>query len=232
MKKIFIFPKLLLFCIPFVLLASCIKNDNGIAGDAKVMFHNMVPTGVAQDFYFNGVKYGSAVAFGSSSSYVTLPIADSQNGTIFNILSKRTLTAIVTDSLTQTLRLGKKYSLFYAKTSATDSVLRFYEDDVRTTDTTQAKVIFRNFGYNFSNRIWIRNEGNTINDTLSNGESTTYINLPINSTSKLYFNNLDSLSKVDTLTASTFAKGKIYTILIYGSATGVLQKRVVTNNIQ
>lgn len=231
MKKIsFLIPKLLLLSFAALMLVSCIKNDNIIDGDAKVKFHNSVQTGVAQDFFFNGVSYTSALTYGSSTDYVIIPIRGKNTGQEYTIISKNTKTINATDTIKETLKIGKNYSIFYKKTSDKDSSMFFHEDDVsiNVDSANLAKLQFINLGYTLKGKVNIYNLNKKYNRTLSNGEMTEYIYVPIDLNAKVFLKIIDS-AKIDTITASSFIKGKTYTILIDGSKTGVLQQRLISN---
>ncbi|RZK11640.1 MAG: DUF4397 domain-containing protein [Flavobacterium sp.] len=224
------FPALL--TISFVLLiiclvTSCIKNENLIKGDTKIRFFNTVGE-LSQDFYLDGKRVSTGIGYGSNTEYTVF-----EGDKTYNVLSKNTGTKITSDSISQTFSIGKNYSVFYAKTSATDSVLKVYEDDL-TPDTSKSRLFFINVGYTLGSRVSIRNETSSFTKTLGNGETSGYIVLPTGKNSKIYLNLADSTSVIDTISYTNFYKGKTYTILIdgvnKGASKGKLKERLIVNN--
>lgn len=208
------------------LIMSCAKSDN-TDYDAKVRFFNVVNQ-ASQDFYLNGVKLSTGISYGSNSDYI-VTAADKD----YNIFAKNTGTTVVSDSIKSKLLVGRNYSVYYYKTSALDSVLKVYEDNL-TPDTSKSRLFFINLGYTLNSRVMIRNETSSFAITLGNGESSGYINIPTGVSSKLYLNLTDSTSVVDTISYTNFYKGKTYTILIdgvsKGASTGKLRERLIANN--
>lgn len=224
------------FLIGFILIiSSCIKNNDLIAGDAKIKFFNFVNTGAAKDFYLDSGKYASGVSYGSSVSYTVVPVNSFPAGQVYRFMVKNTLKP---DSLKgtakQLIQVGKNYSAYYTKTKLVgnkqDSLLVIYEDNL-TPDPDKAKLIFLNLGYNLSNKVYIRDEKTTYEATLDYNEKTDYKYITIDpKAAKIYMNNLDSASVIDTISGINFSKGKIYTILIDSDKGGKLLKRVLGNN--
>ncbi|WP_316803837.1 DUF4397 domain-containing protein [Pedobacter nototheniae] len=224
------------FLFGFILIiSSCIKNNNLIAGDAKIKFFNFVNTGVAKDFYLDSGRYASNVSYGSSVSYTVVPVNNFPDGQTYNFIVKNTLkSGTLPGAAKQLIQVGKNYSAYYTKTKLVggkqDSLLVIYEDNVKP-DPDKAKLIFLNLGYNLSNKVYIRDANTTYEATLGYNEKTDYKFITIDPTAaKIYMNNLDSAMIIDTISGTSFSKGKIYTILIDSDKAGRLLKRVLGNN--
>ncbi|UKT64609.1 DUF4397 domain-containing protein [Pedobacter mucosus] len=239
MKRIpFQIPKIILLFTLILMFASCIKNDNIIEGDAKVKFHNVVQTAGNQTFYFNGVVYGAALAYGNSSDYLVIPIKDKGLGQEYTIISKKIVTTIApplttitpTDTIKETLKVGKNYSVYYRKINNKDSSMYFYEEDlsIKTDSAECAKIKFLNLGYTLQSKVNVFNLNKKYNRTLGYGEMTEYIYVPIDSNAAVSLNLVNS-TVVSKIAAASFIKGKTYTILIDGTAAGVLQQRLISN---
>ncbi|GGI24046.1 DUF4397 domain-containing protein [Pedobacter mendelii] len=221
------FLKTFLFIGIICLMMSCVKNDN-FDLDTKVRFFNVVDQ-AAQDFYLSGTRLSTGISYGNNSSYI-VAAGDKE----YQIIAKNAGMQLGNDTLKYTLDVGKNYSVYYIKTSAKDSVLKVYEDDL-TPDTSKSRLFFINVGYTLSSRVSIRNEDSKIiNTTLGNGEKSGYIIIPTGKNSKLYFNLTDSTGVIDTISYTNFYKGKTYTILIdgvnKGTSTGKLRERLIVNN--
>lgn len=234
-KQSFVIVKLS-FLFAFILIfSSCIKNNDLIAGDAKIKFFNFVNTGAAKDFYLDSARYVIGVSYGSSVSYTVVPVNSLQGGQSYRFMVKNTQKP---DSLKGTVKrvieVGKNYSAYYTKTKLVagkqDSLLVIYEDNLKP-DPDKAKLIFLNLGYNLSNKVYIRDENKTYEATLDYNEKTDYKFITIDpKAAKIYMNNLDSTKVIDTISGINFSKGKIYTILIDSDKGGKLLKRVLGNN--
>lgn len=209
------------------LITSCAKTDN-FDRDTKVKFFNVVNE-AAQDFYLNGNRLATGITYGNNSDYI-VAAGDKE----YQIIVKNAGTQLGNDTLKYTLGVGKNYSVYYTKTSAKDSVLKVYEDNL-TPDTANARLFFINLGYTLKSRVSIRNETSTIlKTTLGNGENYGYIVMPVGKNSKLYLNLADSTSVIDTISYTNFFKGKTYTIIIdgvnKGPSIGKLRERLIANN--
>ncbi|MCZ4244489.1 DUF4397 domain-containing protein [Pedobacter punctiformis] len=232
MKKPSFFILKLSFLIGFILIiSSCIKNDNLIAGDAKIKFFNFVNTGAAKDFYLDSAKYVTGASYGNSAGYTIVPVSTFPGGQSYRFMVKNTLKP---DSLKGTLKylieVGKNYSVYYTKNKKLDSMLVIYEDNL-TIDPDKAKLIFLNLGYNLSNKVYIRDEKKSYEVNLNYNEKTDYKLIDIDpKLAKIYMNNVDSVNVIDTISGTNFSKGKIYTILIDSDKAGRLLKRVLANN--
>lgn len=221
LKLLFAFFALTLF------LVSCVKNENTNDYDTKVRFINLVDER-AQDFYLNGIRVATAVGYGSNSSYITA-VGDKE----YSIFAKNTATQVVSDSLKYSLGVGKNYSVYYSKTTATDSLLTVLEDNL-IRDTASVRLFFINLGYTLGSRVSIRNQSSTFSKILGIGENSGYVKLPGNKTSDIYLNLLDSVNVIDTILFTNFVKGSNNTILIdglnKGNKKGKLQARVIVNS--
>ena len=214
----------LFLCGAICLITACVKSDNTDL-DTKVRFINVVD-GASQDFYLNNVLVSNSVGYGTNSAYA-VTAADK----LYTILAKNTGTQNVSDSISEKLRVGRNYSVYYYKTSPQDSLLKIYEDDL-TPNGDSARVLFINLGYTLRSKVNIKTPAMTT--TLGFGEKTGYISLKADSTSKMSFNLVDSANVVDVIVPTIFSKGKTYTILIdgvtKGVGTGKLRERLITNN--
>lgn len=208
-------------------LVSCVKNENTNDYDTKVRLINVIDE-KAQDFYLNGIRIATAVGYGSNSSYITM-VGNKE----YNIRTKNTATQSGGDSLKYSLGVGKNYSVYYTKTTATDSLLTVLEDDL-TRDTASVRLFFINHGYTLGSRVSIRNQSSTFSKILGLGENSGYIKLPPNKTSDIYLNLLDSVNVIDTILYTNFVKGSNNTILIdgvnKGSRRGKLRERVIVSS--
>nr|WP_199158103.1 DUF4397 domain-containing protein [Pedobacter sp. ASV2] len=234
-KQSFVIVKLSFLFVFILIFSSCIKNNDLIAGDAKIKFFNFVNTGAAKDFYLDSARYVIGVSYGSSVSYTVVPVNSLQGGQSYRFMVKNTQKP---DSLKGTVKriieVGKNYSAYYTKTKLVagkqDSLLVIYEDNLKP-DPDKAKLIFLNLGYNLSNKVYIRDENKTYEATLDYNEKTDYKFITIDpKAAKIYMNNLDSTKVIDTISGINFSKGKIYTILIDSDKGGKLLKRVLGNN--
>lgn len=207
-------------------LVSCVKNDN-LDYDTKVRFFNTVDE-KAQDFYLNGLKIAPSITYGTNSSYITA-VGEKE----YNIFARNTTTTLISDSIKYLLKVGRNYSVYYSKTSSTDSILTVLEDDL-TRDTAQVTLFFINLGHTLGSKVSIRNESSTFVRTLGLGENSGYIKMPPGKNSKIYLNLLDSLNVIDTISYTSFTKGVKYTILIdgvnKGSRKGKLKERLIVNS--
>jgi len=208
------------------LVTSCIKSDNTDL-DTKVRFFNVIDE-AAQDFYLNKVLVSSSIGYGSNSSYI-VTAADK----IYTVFAKNTGTQNLSDSISETLKVGRNYSVYYYKSSAKDSLLKVIEDDL-TPSKDSARILFINLSYTLASKVSIRNETSSLNFPLGNGESSGYVKVPIAKSSKLSFNLGDSTNVIDTISYTNFNKGKTYTILIdginKGGSKGKLRERLIANN--
>lgn len=229
----FVIPKILLFLSTLLLLSACIKNDSTIAGDAKVIFSNYVSTGLSKDFYLDSVKYGSSVSYGSSTAYVVIPVNTYlPEGQTYKFSAKNFNTTLgLKGSLSQLIKIGKNYSVFYTKTKGTtpDSLLLFHEDDLKP-DVNNTRLFFINLGYTLGSKVVIRDSLNTFTKTLDYGEMTDYIPVRFAGKNKIYVNLVDSANVVDTLKSNRFSTGKIVTIVLDGNKGGKLLERLIANN--
>ncbi|MGY3052829.1 hypothetical protein ACVWYG_001025 [Pedobacter sp. UYEF25] len=208
-------------------ISSCIKNSDFIKGDAKVKFYNTVETGKAQDFYLGPDRYGSGVVYGANTPYVVVP---GDSAIKYNVISKNTAspTAGPNASAEYSFNIGKNYSVFYTKSSATDSLLFIKRDDV-TPDPDKAKIFIINLGYTLLSKVLVSDSLKTFADTnLGYNDTFGYVKLDP-ATTRLYFKQVDS-TRQDSVVSKSLAKGKVYTILIDGSSTGAMRTRLVTEN--
>jgi hypothetical protein len=224
----FIIPKLLLLMMGMFLIASCIKNENDVVGDTKIRFYNYVIRDTTQDFYIDSLRLAPSIAYGSGSSYLQVPIK-SMNGRNVKIISKNSSQKIANNSIEKLLQLGRFYSVYYTREKPTDSLLKFYEDDLTISDKEKAKVQFINLGYTLKSKVNIRNENGVIQLNLGYGEKSDYFLVNIDKNASIYSNVTDSIH-ADTILYTRFSKGKVYTILIDGSKIGKLQQQLIVNN--
>ncbi|TDG36840.1 DUF4397 domain-containing protein [Pedobacter changchengzhani] len=127
------------------------------------------------------------------------------------------------------VEIGKNYSVFYTKTNVNDSSLFVIKEDL-TIDTAKTKLLFVNLGYTLKSRVVVRDSLKTFTKTLGYGEKSDYLFLNFAVKNKLYLNLVDSVGVVDSISASNFSKGKIFTILIDGTNIGKLKERLISNN--
>ncbi|WP_231463026.1 DUF4397 domain-containing protein [Pedobacter sp. Leaf132] len=205
---------------------ACVKNDNNDY-DTRVRFLNAIDQG-AQDFYLNGLKVAPAVVYGSSSSYITAA-GDKE----YNVYARGAGTSSISDSIKYLFSVGKNYTVYYTKKSATDSVLTVLEDDLAR-DASSVRLFFINLGYNLSSNVNIRNESSSVVKILGPGENSGYIKLPVDADANIYLNLLASPNVTDTILNTNFVKGNTYTIMIdgvnKGTNAGKLQKRVIVSS--
>ncbi|WP_316832182.1 DUF4397 domain-containing protein [Pedobacter aquatilis] len=208
------------------LMLSCAKSDN-VDYDTKVKFYNVINE-ASQDFYLNGVKLSTSIGYGSNSDYIVAAGDKS-----YNVFARNTGTTLISDSIKTTFAIGKNYSVYYYKTSAADSVLVVYEDDL-TPNADMAKVQVINLGYTLGSKVNIKNRNSTVTLSIGPNEKSDYFFLPIDTNSRLSFNLADSTNVVDTISYTNFYKGKTYTILIdgvnKGASKGKLRERLISNN--
>jgi len=229
----FLIPKILFVFAGSLLLSSCIKNNSNIAGDAKIIFANYVSTGLSKDFYLDSIKYGAGISYGSSSSYVVVPVntflPDGQTYK-FSVKDLNT-TSTLKGSLSQLVKIGKNYTVFYTKNknNPADSLLLIHEDDL-SLDPNRTRLFFINLGYTLGSKVVIRDSLNTFNKTLDYGEMTDYIPVRFGGKNKIYVNLVDSVNVVDTLRANSFSVNKVVTIVLDGTRGGKLLERLIANN--
>lgn len=218
--------KLITLALFMVFVSSCIKSNDFIKGDAKVRFYNTVETSLPQDFYLNADRFGTAVRYGANTPYVVVP---GDSAIVYKIVAKNTSsTAGPSAAFDYTFNIGKNYSVFYTKSSVSDSLLYIRQDDV-TPDTAVAKVFIINLGYSLKKPVQVRDSTNTAaKKVLAYKDNSGYLKLNP-ATTRLYFTITDSTTK-DSLPGRNFFKGKIYTILLDGSQTGDLRTRLITVN--
>ena len=208
-------------------LSSCIKNNDFIKGDSKVKFYNTVLTGKAQDLYLGADRYGSAVSYGNNTPYVVVP---GDSASKYNVIVKNT--ASPTDGANASLEygfsIGKNYSVFYTKSSPTDSLLYIKQDDV-TPDPLKAKLLIINLGYTLKSKFSFRDSLGVISEKiLAYKENSGYLKLDPKSL-RIYLKLADSVRQ-DSLLGKSLVVGKVYTLLIDGSKSGKLQTRLITEN--
>lgn len=226
--KAFTFLKLSFLFAVVCLITGCVKNDNLIKGDTKIRFFNNVEQ-LSQDFYLNGIRNTTTtgISYGNSTDYLVF-----EGDKEYNISAKNTGTTKIGDSIRYTFGIGKNYSVFHAKTSETDSLIRVYEDNL-TPDTANARLFFINLGYTLGSKVVIKSRTSTL-ATLANGENSGYVVLPPGLNSKIFLNLVDSISVIDTISYTNFYKGKTYTIIIdgvnKGANKGKLKERLIVNN--
>ncbi len=223
-KNLFKPSVIFLLCV-LTALTACIKNNDLIEGQSKIRFHNMAVGTISQDFFLDSVRYAPSIAYGSSSAYIVVP-----GNRTYSVLSKNTGRNGTITSLKQALKVGSNYSVFFAKKSATDSLLYFFEDDLKSDTTQGSKLLFLNLGYTLKSKVVLRDSLKSINQNLGYGEKTPYVFIKFNNKNPLYVNLVDSADVIDTIKASNFYKGKVYTILFDGSKTGKLQTKIIANN--
>lgn len=225
----FIIPRLFLLMMGMFLITSCIKNENDVAGDTKIRFYNFVLSDTSQDFYIDSLRLATSIAYGSSSSYLLVPIKDATKGRNVKIISKISSQKNTNNSIEKLLELGRFYSVYYTREKPTDSLLKFYEDDLTISNKEKAKVQFLNLGYTLKSKVNIRNESGAIQLNLGYGEKSDYFLVDVDKGSSIYSNVTDSI-RADTILYTRFSKGKVYTILIDGSRIGKLQQQLIVNN--
>jgi len=227
MKNVsFLIPKISLCLIAVFLLGSCIKKDNFIQGDAKIRFFNTILADTS-DFSLNDIINTRAVSYGTNSSYAIVAINSLDLGEMYKITATKTRSTTPGISIDQKLEIGKNYSVFYTKNIAGDSSILFYEDNL-TPVPTKAKLLFINLGYTLGSKVIVRDSLSSFPETsYGYGEKSDYIEVDPTKT-RIYFKLTDSVRQDSTLGKELVA-GKVYTILIDGSVTGKLQKRLVPN---
>lgn len=220
--------------ISFVLsLGACIKNDNFIKGDAKVRIFNSVVSDTTRNFYFNQALYNSqpsiaALASATNTSYFVV-----EGEKEYLIDSRNSITGVTNGSITQTFDLGKNYSIYYTKedNQATTKPKMLILQDLVRQDTSKAQVMFINMGYTLASEVIIKSRDNSYTTSLGYGKKSEYVPISIlKPSSTLLFNLKDSVGVVDSISYSNFNKGRVYTIILEGTAGGKLKERLVPNN--
>ncbi|GGE66865.1 hypothetical protein EV200_10861 [Pedobacter psychrotolerans] len=214
-----------------ICISACIKNDNFIKGDAKIRIFQASVLDTTQNFFLNGRQLGSSTTYGTNSSYIVEP-GDSSYKISSRIL---TSTSDLASLDNQRLVIGKNYSVFLTKASASaPSSLLFMEDDVKIgTDST--KLIFLNLGYTLGSPVLVTDTGKAFSPfNMAYGEKFTR-KIKLNKSTKISF-TITSITPtnpkpvVAVLDSPTLLNGKVYTVLIDGSKVGDLQTRLVTGN--
>jgi len=230
-KKSFLISKLCLLAIIIIFASSCIKNDNFIKGDAKIRVFHASSLDTTQNFFENGRPLGSATVTGSNSSYVVVAGDSTYKFTSRNIDGTTDLASLEN----QRLEIGRNYSVFLTrKTPTAPPSLILTEDQVRI-DTTVAKLVFMHLGYTLTSPVIIADEGASFARFTMNYNDIVEKTIKVNSLTKISFalttpTATNPPPAVTLIDANTVVKGKTYVILIDGTRTGDLQKRMIANN--
>ncbi|RDC55504.1 DUF4397 domain-containing protein [Pedobacter chinensis] len=231
-KRNFLTSKLffLLFAIT-LLVSSCIKNNNFIKGDAKIRVFHVASTDTTQNFFLNGRQLGSAATYGTNSSYIVVAGDSTYKITSRNINSANDLTTLAAVHPS----IGKNYSVYYTRKSTTAAPELIYdEDDVRP-NPDSAKVVFWNLGYTLGSPVIVTDSGNAFSKlTMVYGNKLTR-KIKVNKSTKISFvlttpTTTNPQPVVTLLDSTTISNGRVYTVIIDGSRTGELQKRLVSSN--
>jgi len=230
-NKLFLIPKLLFLTLGTICISACIKNDNFIKGDAKIRIFQTSALDTTQNFFLSGRQLGSATTYGTNSSYIVIAGDSSYKVSSRNITSSDDLTSL--DN--QRFGIGKNYSVFFTrKTITSPPNLIMYEDDVKI-DTATAKVVFLNLGYTLQSPVIVTDTGASFNKfSMSYGDRVEK-KIKVSRLTKISFvlttpTTTNPQPVVTVLDSTTIIKGRVYTVLIDGSKTGDLQKRLVTSN--
>ncbi|SER54548.1 DUF4397 domain-containing protein [Pedobacter rhizosphaerae] len=215
---------------------ACSKNENFIAGDAKVRYFQIAITDTTQNFYLNGIQSGNSTVYGSNSNYIVVA-----GDSTYKITSRRINTTPVVASVDQKFDIGAHYSIFYTRKSPTDSAsLLVFKDDVKK-DLDSAKLTFINLGYMLgSNTIQVKDAGNAFAPfTLAYGNRVTY-KIKVTKATKIFFdltNPIATQKPVDSLDSAgttvkkiAISKGRVYTVLLDGNKASELQMRLIQSN--
>jgi|GEM_PF-666291 len=225
----------LLFGIALCFVA-CSKNENFIAGDAKVRYFQSAVTDTTQNFYLNGIQSGASTVYGSNSNYIVVA-----GDSTYKITSRNINTTNAVATTDQKFEIGAHYSVFYTRKTPTDPPsLLVYRDDVKQ-DLDSAKLTFLNLGYTLGNNtVQVRDAGNAFAPfTLAYGNKVTY-KVKVTKATKIFFDltnpiatqkAIDSLDSAGTTTKKiAISKGKVYTVLLDGNKASELQMRLVQAN--
>lgn len=235
-SRSFIFTSIFLLFGLALCFVACSKNENFIAGDAKVRYFQIAITDTTQNFYLNGIQSGNSTVYGSNSNYIVVA-----GDSTYKITSRRINTTGVVASVDQKFDIGAHYSVFYTRKSPTDSAsLLVFKDDVKK-DLDSAKLTFLNLGYMLgTNTIQVKDEGNAFAPfTLAYGNKVTY-KIKVTKATKIFFTltnpiatqkAVDSLDSAGTTTKKiAISKGRVYTVLLDGNKASELQMRLIQSN--
>jgi hypothetical protein len=207
----------------FILLAitftSCSKDNSNNNPPAYVQVTNAAEASTAQDFYVDSSKVTtSAVAYGSSSTFLTTKSGDHQGK------FKSSGTATVDATLTLSLGAGNYYSVIYAESNA----YGIYQDDRTSPQSGKARVRFINLTSALSSNVDFGVAGSAkLVSNLAYKAASTYYDVDIASAFSLFLTG--SSSALVSLPA-TFQAGHIYTIYISGSTSATVTAHVITEN--
>ena len=208
----------------FMLLAlafsSCTKDkSSNISTSAYVQVTNSASASLPQDFFLDNSKVtASAVAYGSSSAFLTTTPGDHQGQ------FKTTGTTVVNATSSLSLTAGKYYSVFYADGGSSTAV----QDDRTSPQTGKARIRFINLSSALSSNVDFGAMGGaTLASNLAYKAASTYYDVDPATAYSLYATG--STSAILSIPA-TIQAGHIYTIYVSGTTAATLSFHVINEN--
>lgn len=226
MKKIFV---AILGFAAIGSISSCKKDDNSSPTTAKVMFYNGSIGTNNIDGTVNAAKVSSAtnIAFLNKTGYVDVATGAVSVG----YLLTATQTTLV--NFAQNLSVGKYYSAFCGGIVNAPTLV-FTTDDLTSPTSGNAKIRLVNLSPDSLNEAMYIGTNNTpLIQNVSAQTASAFSETPAG-TVKITLQDPSKPTQQVTLNNQNLASGKIYTIVLTGTATGIgtaaLTPNVVNNN--
>ncbi|PZF73017.1 DUF4397 domain-containing protein [Taibaiella soli] len=210
-------------------VSSCKKDDNSTPTTAKMMFFNGTVAAANVDGTINSAKVSSAsnIAYLNKTGYVDVATGGVSVGYLLTI----TQTSLVNNA--ENLAVSKYYSAF-AGGIVTKPSLVFTSDDLSAPSANMAKIRLVNLSPDSLNEaMYIGTNNNPIVQNVGPQTASDFSETAAG-TVKITLQDPSKPTQQVTIASQNLAAGKIYTIVLTGSAvsTGnsVLTANVVNNN--
>ncbi|MBS1525104.1 MAG: DUF4397 domain-containing protein [Bacteroidetes bacterium] len=196
-------------------LSSCKKDGNNNSLSAYVIATNSAQGSAAQDFYLNNNKAASAIAYGSSSDYISASTADKQGS------FKNTGTATANTTFNLSLTAGQYYDVFYTEDNSAVTA----QNDRTAPDNGKAKIRFINLSSALQTNVDFGVSGGAkLVSAIAYKGASSYYEVDPTSVFALYLSG--SSSALLSIPAIIQA-GHIYTIYVSGTSSANIAFHVV-----
>ncbi|HVS90986.1 MAG TPA: DUF4397 domain-containing protein [Mucilaginibacter sp.] len=197
--------------------SSCKKDDHNTLS-AYVIATNAAQSSTAQDFYLNNNKAASAIAYGSSSNYISASTADKQGS------FKDTGTSTTNTTFNLSLTGGQYYDVFYTDDKSAVTA----QNDRTAPGNGKAKIRFINLSSALQANVDFGISGGAkLVSAIAYKGVSSYSEVDPTSVFALY---LSGSSSALLSIPATIQAGHIYTIYVSGTSSANIAFHLVNEN--
>jgi uncharacterized protein DUF4397 len=199
-------------------LTSCSKDKDNASLSASVMVTNSAQGSQPQDFYLDNKMSASAVAYGTSSGYISANISDNQAA------FKNSGSAAVNSSFSLSLAAGQYYDVFYNDDNTSTTI----QDNRTAPSSGKARIRFINLSSSLQSDVDFGISGGAkIVSNIGYKAASAYYDVDPASVFALY---LSGSSSALLSIPAVIQAGHIYTIYVSGTSSSSIAFHTVNEN--